>query len=72
MAAKLPVQWEKDGSVRVGAKTYPAGTSVPVFARIVAREINPAKAMLEGDFEVEGDFRVAQRLGEMFGEPPSW
>jgi alkanesulfonate monooxygenase SsuD/methylene tetrahydromethanopterin reductase-like flavin-dependent oxidoreductase (luciferase family)/putative sterol carrier protein len=47
-------------------------TSVPVFARIAAREIHPAKAMLDGDFEVEGDFQVAQRLGEMFGEAPAW
>jgi alkanesulfonate monooxygenase SsuD/methylene tetrahydromethanopterin reductase-like flavin-dependent oxidoreductase (luciferase family)/putative sterol carrier protein len=46
--------------------------SVPVFVRIAAREINPAKAMLEGDLEIEGDFVVAGRLGEMFGGEPQW
>ena len=47
-------------------------TSVPVFARIAARELPPAKALLDGDFEVTGDFQVASRLGEMFGEPSPW
>ena len=47
-------------------------TSVPVFARIAARELPPAKALLEGDFEVTGNFEVASRLGEMFGEPSPW
>ena len=43
-------------------------TSVPTFARIAAGETHPAKAMLEGAFEVTGDFDIAVRLGEMFGE----
>ena len=43
-------------------------TSVPMFARIASQEIHPAKAMMEGDLEVEGDFEVAARLGEMFGQ----
>ena len=41
--------------------------SVPVFARIAAQEMHPAKAMMEGQLEVEGDFEAAARLGEMFG-----
>jgi putative sterol carrier protein len=43
-------------------------TSVPVFVRIAAGEVHPAKAMLEGDLEVSGDFEVATRLAEMFGQ----
>ena len=43
-------------------------TSVPTFARIAAGEVHPAKAMLEGDLEVRGDFELAARLGEMFGQ----
>jgi putative sterol carrier protein len=41
--------------------------SVPVFARIAAQEMHPAKAMMEGQLELEGDFEAAARLGEMFG-----
>ena len=43
-------------------------TSVPTFARIASGEIHPAKAMLEGDLEIHGDFELAARLGEMFGQ----
>jgi putative sterol carrier protein len=43
-------------------------TSVPMFARIASQEVHPAKAMMEGQMEVEGDFEAAQRLGEMFGQ----
>jgi alkanesulfonate monooxygenase SsuD/methylene tetrahydromethanopterin reductase-like flavin-dependent oxidoreductase (luciferase family) len=43
-------------------------TTVPVFARIASQEIHPARAMLEGQLEVEGDFEAAARLGEMFGQ----
>jgi putative sterol carrier protein len=41
--------------------------SVPVFARIAARELHPGKAMMEGQLELEGDFEAAARVGEMFG-----
>jgi alkanesulfonate monooxygenase SsuD/methylene tetrahydromethanopterin reductase-like flavin-dependent oxidoreductase (luciferase family)/putative sterol carrier protein len=41
--------------------------SVPVFARLAAQEIHPAKAMMEGQLELQGDFEAAARLGEMFG-----
>jgi putative sterol carrier protein len=43
-------------------------TSVATFARIASGEVHPAKAMLEGDLEVRGDFELAARLGEMFGQ----
>ena len=42
--------------------------SVPLLTRIAAQEVHPAKAMMEGDLEVEGDFELAARLGEMFGQ----
>jgi pimeloyl-ACP methyl ester carboxylesterase len=41
IADKLPIRWAKDGSVKVGAKTYPAGTSVPVL--IYPNPLNPAR-----------------------------
>jgi alkanesulfonate monooxygenase SsuD/methylene tetrahydromethanopterin reductase-like flavin-dependent oxidoreductase (luciferase family)/putative sterol carrier protein len=41
--------------------------SVPVFARIASQEMHPAKAMMEGDLAIDGDFEAAARLGEMFG-----
>ena len=42
-------------------------TTVPMFARMASGEVHPAKAMMEGDLEIEGDYEVATRLGEMFG-----
>jgi pimeloyl-ACP methyl ester carboxylesterase len=41
IAAKLPIRWEKDGTVRVGKTTYPAGTSVPVL--IYPNPLNPSR-----------------------------
>lgn len=41
IAAKLPVTWEKDGSVKAGGKTYPSGTSVPVL--IYPNPLNPKR-----------------------------
>ena len=43
-------------------------TSVPTFARLASGEVHPAKAMMEGKLEVHGDFELAARLGEMFGQ----
>ena len=54
-----------------GRATSPVVTfrmSIPTFARMASQEMHPAKAMMEGDLEVHGDFEVAQRLGEMFGQ----
>jgi alkanesulfonate monooxygenase SsuD/methylene tetrahydromethanopterin reductase-like flavin-dependent oxidoreductase (luciferase family)/putative sterol carrier protein len=42
-------------------------TSIPIFARLASQEMHPAKAMMEGQLEVSGDFEAAARLGEMFG-----
>ena len=55
--------------------TAPAVTlraRVPVFVRIAAGQIDPARAMLDGRLQIEGDFAVASRLGEMFGEDPRY
>jgi putative sterol carrier protein len=41
--------------------------SIPVFARLASHELHPAKAMMDGDLAIEGDFEAAARLGEMFG-----
>jgi alkanesulfonate monooxygenase SsuD/methylene tetrahydromethanopterin reductase-like flavin-dependent oxidoreductase (luciferase family)/putative sterol carrier protein len=41
--------------------------SVPVFARIASQEMHPAKAMMEGELAIDGDFEAAARIGEMFG-----
>jgi alkanesulfonate monooxygenase SsuD/methylene tetrahydromethanopterin reductase-like flavin-dependent oxidoreductase (luciferase family)/putative sterol carrier protein len=43
---------------------------VPVFVRIAAGQLEPTRAMLEGNLEIEGDFSVAARLGEMFAGAP--
>jgi hypothetical protein len=67
-----------DGSRAVaepGVASAPAVTlraEVPVFVRIAAGELDPARAMLDGRLEIEGDFTVAGRLGEMFGAAPRW
>jgi alkanesulfonate monooxygenase SsuD/methylene tetrahydromethanopterin reductase-like flavin-dependent oxidoreductase (luciferase family) len=45
---------------------------VPVFARIFAREVSPAKELLEGNLVVEGDFQIASKVGYMFGEDAQW
>jgi alkanesulfonate monooxygenase SsuD/methylene tetrahydromethanopterin reductase-like flavin-dependent oxidoreductase (luciferase family)/putative sterol carrier protein len=67
----------RDGRARArpGSATDPKVTlraSVPVFARIFARETNPAKAMLDGDLVVRGDLVVAGQIGYMFGEDSPW
>ena len=54
-----------------GRSEQPAVTfrmSVPLLIRIAAQEVHPAKAMMEGDLELKGDFELAARLGEMFGQ----
>jgi hypothetical protein len=60
-------------SARRGAAHDPTvtiRTSVPDFVRVAAREAFPPKLLLEGSLEIEGDFAVAGRLGEMFGAGP--
>jgi alkanesulfonate monooxygenase SsuD/methylene tetrahydromethanopterin reductase-like flavin-dependent oxidoreductase (luciferase family) len=45
---------------------------IPDFARLVADEVHVTKLLLEGRFQVEGDFQVAARLSEMFGGPSQY
>jgi alkanesulfonate monooxygenase SsuD/methylene tetrahydromethanopterin reductase-like flavin-dependent oxidoreductase (luciferase family)/putative sterol carrier protein len=42
--------------------------SVPAFARLVAGELDPGRALLEGDLVLEGSMEIAAKLPEMFGE----
>ncbi|MDX6732267.1 MAG: sterol transfer family, partial [Baekduia sp.] len=42
--------------------------SVADFARIAGQDLDPVKAVLTGRLELAGDFAVAMRLGEMFGQ----
>jgi alkanesulfonate monooxygenase SsuD/methylene tetrahydromethanopterin reductase-like flavin-dependent oxidoreductase (luciferase family) len=44
--------------------------SVPDFVRLAAREAFAPKLLLEGALVIEGDFAVAGRLPEMFGDQP--
>ena len=39
------------------------------FLRVAARELDPGKALMTGRLRLDGDFTVATKLGEMFGEP---
>jgi alkanesulfonate monooxygenase SsuD/methylene tetrahydromethanopterin reductase-like flavin-dependent oxidoreductase (luciferase family) len=62
-----------DGRAEVlrGSAAEPAvtlRTSVPDFVRLAAREAFAPKLLLEGALVVEGDFALAGRLPEMFGE----
>jgi hypothetical protein len=40
---------------------------LPLFIRVVARELHPVKAYREGDLEISGDFDLAARATVMFG-----
>jgi hypothetical protein len=62
-------------SAREGAEPDPALTiklSVADFIRLAGRDLDPAKALLSGRLDLAGDFSVALRLGEMFGQPPAY
>ncbi len=57
-------------SARQGRADAPAvrlRMPLATFVRIAAGQIPAAKAFVEGRIDVEGDFRVAGRIGEMFG-----
>jgi putative sterol carrier protein len=45
------------------------GIELADFARLIVRELDPARALVDGRLQLEGDVTVAMRLGEMFGEP---
>jgi alkanesulfonate monooxygenase SsuD/methylene tetrahydromethanopterin reductase-like flavin-dependent oxidoreductase (luciferase family)/putative sterol carrier protein len=58
-------------SARPGHTSAPSltiTTDVADFLRIAAGELDPGKALLTGKMVLKGDFTVATRLGEMFGE----
>jgi hypothetical protein len=62
-------------SARAAAEPDPALTiklSVADFIRLAGRDLDPAKALLSGRLDLAGDFSVALRLGEMFGQPPAY
>jgi alkanesulfonate monooxygenase SsuD/methylene tetrahydromethanopterin reductase-like flavin-dependent oxidoreductase (luciferase family)/putative sterol carrier protein len=59
-------------TVRPGPASAPALTlrlAVADFVRIAGRDLDPGKALLTGRLDLEGDFAIAARLGEMFGQP---
>jgi hypothetical protein len=39
---------------------------------VLARELDPARAMMEGKLAIEGDFAVAAQIGPMFGDEERW
>jgi putative sterol carrier protein len=43
--------------------------AVADFVRMAGRDLDPGKALLSGRLDLEGDFALAARLGEMFGQP---
>jgi alkanesulfonate monooxygenase SsuD/methylene tetrahydromethanopterin reductase-like flavin-dependent oxidoreductase (luciferase family) len=42
------------------------------FVRIAGRDLDPGKALLTGRMDLRGDFSLAVRLGEMFGQPSAY
>jgi putative sterol carrier protein len=76
-ASRGPQPWTVsiDGERAVAeprAASSPALTlraEVPVFVRIVAGDLDPMRAMMDERLIVEGDFALAGRLDEIFGQP---
>jgi putative sterol carrier protein len=54
---------------RAAAPKVTIGMDVADFARLISRELDPGRALMDGRLRLEGDVMVASRLGEMFGEP---
>jgi alkanesulfonate monooxygenase SsuD/methylene tetrahydromethanopterin reductase-like flavin-dependent oxidoreductase (luciferase family)/putative sterol carrier protein len=71
----------KTWTVRIAgehASVLPGGDGTPAltlrlaladFVRMAGRDLDPGKALLSGRLDLEGDFALAARLGEMFGQP---
>jgi putative sterol carrier protein len=60
---------------RAGAMADPALTirlALADFIRLAGGDLDPVKALLTGRMDLEGDFDVAVRLGDMFGQPSSY
>jgi alkanesulfonate monooxygenase SsuD/methylene tetrahydromethanopterin reductase-like flavin-dependent oxidoreductase (luciferase family)/putative sterol carrier protein len=63
---------QRHATVRPGPASAPALTlklAVVDFVRMAAGELDAGKALLTGRLDLAGDFSLAQRLGEMFGQP---
>jgi putative sterol carrier protein len=59
------------GSSRDGAKLT-ITLSVADFLRIAGRDLDPVKAVLTNRLQLAGDFALALKLGEMFGQPSAF
>ncbi|MEA2255983.1 MAG: hypothetical protein QOG35_2028 [Solirubrobacteraceae bacterium] len=62
-------------TARPGAATDAALTvkmGVADFVRVAGRDLDAGKALLTGRMDLEGDFALAARLGEMFGQPAAY
>ena len=62
-----------DGTIRTGPGVSPKPAltlrmALPTFARIIAGQLPPAQAFMEGRIELDGDLQLAARMGEMFGQ----
>jgi putative sterol carrier protein len=63
-----------DGRAAARPGPSPGGAKLTItvatadFVRIAAQELDPVKAVLTGRLELAGDFAVAMKLGEMFGQ----
>jgi len=76
----LPRRWMvsiSDGhaSARAGRSPDPAVTfrmGLGDFVRLIGGELDPGRALMAGQLEVDGDFAIAARIGEMFGEPSTY
>ena len=58
--------------VRPGRSAEPQVTialDLADFARLVGGDLDPMRAVMDGRMRIGGDFQVAARLGEMFGQP---
>jgi alkanesulfonate monooxygenase SsuD/methylene tetrahydromethanopterin reductase-like flavin-dependent oxidoreductase (luciferase family) len=60
----------RPGASEDGAKLT-VGLTVADFVRIAGRDLDPVKAVLSGRLHLAGDFGVALKLGEMFGQGPA-
>jgi predicted DCC family thiol-disulfide oxidoreductase YuxK/putative sterol carrier protein len=71
-----PKQWVvriTNGTIRTGPGVTPKPAltlrmALPTFARIIAGELHPAEAFAQSKIEMEGDFELALKMGEIFGQ----
>jgi len=53
---------------RAAAPALTISMALADFLRLIGRDLDPGKALMTGRMRIDGDFAVAARLGEMFGE----